>query len=308
MNLSMNEQLQSLADQILTQMREGADDWFMPWHKGLEEPFNLVTGKVFKGRNAAILWQQARSRGYEKNQWATLRQWNARRARIRLGAKGVRVLAPRFNKAADMFDGVSDELAGFRTYFVFNLEEVNNFNPEHPDLFAEPVVESQIDEFVRRTEANITYGGDRACYWYEKDQIDMPLRSCFRTTRHTSADEGFYSTIVHELVHWTKKSSRANRSAFLEDSRQAYAFEELVAELGAAMICTRFEQRIEPREDHAAYLKYWLTVLENDFDHFYKALNLAQEAAHWLYRKAEMTPEGWLQDEHLIPEDESETI
>lgn len=297
MKLTMDDQLQGLAERILSQMREGADSWFMPWHKGLEEPFNLITGKVFKGRNAAILWEQAVSRGYERNQWATLRQWNARRAKVRLGAKGVRVLAPRFNKAADMFNGISNELAGFRTYFVFNLEEVNNFNPDHPDLFARLAVENQIDDFVKRTGASIKYGGDSACCWYEADRIDMPPRSCFRDTRHTTADEGFYSTIVHELVHWTKKSSRANRTDFLDDSRQAYAFEELVAELGAAIICTRFAQRVEPREDHAAYLKGWLSVLENDFGYFYKALNLAQEAAHWLYRKTDMTPDGWLQDQ-----------
>lgn len=46
----------------------------MPWHKGLEDPYNLVTGKVFKGRNAAILWSQAMLRGYDRNQWATMRQ------------------------------------------------------------------------------------------------------------------------------------------------------------------------------------------------------------------------------------------
>jgi antirestriction protein ArdC len=304
MRQTVTEQLQSLAERILTQMREGADNWFMPWHNGLDEPFNLVTGKVFKGHNAAILWDQATLRGYQRNQWATLRQWNARRAKVRRGAKGVRVFAPRFNQSADMFDGVSAEFAGFRSYFVFNIDEVNNFNPDHPDMFAGAGANPRIDEFVLRTEAKITYGGDHARCWFKEDCIEMPPRHRFRDTRHTTADEGFYSTIVHELIHWTKNVSRANRPNFQGDAREAYAFEELVAELGAAIICTRFDQRVEPREDHAAYLKGWLSVLENNFDHFYQALKLAQIAVHWLYRKTDMAPEGWSQDYQLGLDDE----
>ena len=101
---------------------------------------------------------------------------------------------------------------------------------------------------------------------------------------------------MHELVHWTKGAARANRPDFEGTADESYAFEELVAELGAAIICTRFDQCIEPRADHAAYLKGWLTVLENDFDHFYRALKLAQVASHWLYRKTDMAPEGWAPD------------
>ena len=295
---TVEEQLQGLAERILTQMRDGADSWFMPWHKGLEEPLNLVTGKVFTGHNAAILWDQKVMRGYQRNQWATLRQWNARRAKVRAGAKGVRVFAPRLNQSANMFNGATSKLAGFRTYFVFNLDEVINFNPDHPDLFAGAGANSRIDELVVRTGAEIAYGGDRACYWPSEDRIEMPPRHRFCDTRHTTADEGFYSTIVHELVHWTKHVSRANRTCFQGTEREAYAFEELVAELGAAIICTRFDQRVEPRKDHAAYLKGWLSVLENNFDHFYQALKLAQIAVHWLYRKTDMAPEGWSQDYH----------
>lgn len=213
-------------------------------------------------------------------------------------AKGVRVFAPRFNQSADMFNGASAKLAGFRTYFVFNLDEVINFNPDHTDLFAGAGANPRIDEFVVRTGAEIAYGGDRACYWPHEDRIEMPPRHRFRDTLHTTADEGFYSTIVHELVHWTKHVSRANRTCFPGTEREAYAFEELVAELGAAIICTRFAQRLEPREDHAAYLKSWLSVLDNDFGHFFRALNLAQVAAHWLYWKTSMVPEGWSQDYH----------
>ena len=61
---SESGELRKLADDILAQMKAGQDSWIMPWHKGLEEPFNPVTARVFMGRNAAILWQARMARGY----------------------------------------------------------------------------------------------------------------------------------------------------------------------------------------------------------------------------------------------------
>ncbi len=290
MTVSAGQELEELATELLAQMRGGADAWYMPWHKGLEEPYNKVTGHVFTGGNAAILWSQAMKRGYPRSQWATLKQWAGRRGKVRKGAKGVRVFAPIHKNA----NPTSSSLRGFRSYHVFNVEEINNFNPDHPDMFPEDLVGSMVGDFAQKTGAHIRFIGDVACYRPRDDTIDMPPRSRFFPTAHTTAEEGFQSTLVHELVHWTKQEKRAHRVPQFEDRDHAYAFEELVAELGAAIICTRFAQRVEPRADHAAYLKSWLTVLENDFSHFYKALHLAQDAAHWLYVKTNMVPAGWV--------------
>lgn len=294
MTVAATQELEAIATHLLTQMREGADRWYMPWHKGLEEPYNRITGRVFKGRNAAILWSQATQRGYLRNQWATLKQWAGSRAKVRRGAKGVRVFAPVHRNAPDLFKLNSSDLAGFRGYHVFNVQELNNYNPDHPDMFDGEMVGCSVGDFAQKTGARIQFFGDRACYRSHEDIINMPPRNRFIPTPHTTADEGFQSTLIHELVHWTKPENRANRVAKIENPEQAYAFEELVAELGAALICTRFSQRIEPRHDHAAYLKSWLSALENDFSYFYKALYLAQSAAHWLYVKTDTVPAGWV--------------
>lgn len=308
----LETQLKELAESIITQMKTGTDQWYMPWHQGLKEPVNLVTGRVFKGRNAAILWNASCRFGYKRNEWATLKQWSKRRGKVRLGSKGVRVFVPLHNLAADLFGGKTPELTGFRSYHVFNVEQINNFNPQHPDLFdentAEIIADQHIDTLVKRSGADIRYEGDRACYLPKPDKIMMPPRSAFIQTRHTTPAEGFYSTLVHEIVHWTKRRGRSPRQSPFDDSQQAYAFEELVAELGAAMICTRFGQRVEPRPDHAAYLSGWLTLLENDFRYFYQALYLAQEAVHWLYRHTNMVPEGWVLDDQSEDAEEKEKV
>lgn len=79
-------------------------------------------------------------------------------------------------------------------------------------------------------------------------------------TTLTFRDAGsYYATLGHECVHWTGHETRLARD--FSRSAQAYAREELVAELGAAFLCADLELELEPREDHAAYLGHWLDVL-----------------------------------------------
>jgi antirestriction protein ArdC len=63
----------------------------------------------------------------------------------------------------------------------------------------------------------------------------------------------------------------------------AYAFEELVAELGAAFLCADLEVSNEPRADHAQYLAHWLDILKADKRAIFKASALAQKAATYLH-------------------------
>ena len=61
-----------------------------------------------------------------------------------------------------------------------------------------------------------------------------------------------------------------------------YAFEELVAELGAAFLCADLRIANDPRPDHAAYLASWLRVLRDDPRALFRAARLASEAAGFL--------------------------
>jgi antirestriction protein ArdC len=63
---------------------------------------------------------------------------------------------------------------------------------------------------------------------------------------------------------------------------KAYAFEELVAELGAAFMCAAFSVTNEPRPDHAKYVASWLEVLNRDSRAIFTAANRAQEAIQYL--------------------------
>ncbi len=66
---------------------------------------------------------------------------------------------------------------------------------------------------------------------------------------------------------------------------ESYAAEELVAELGAAFLCSTLGVSVEPRPDHAAYIDGWLKILRGDKRAIFTASSLAQKAADFLFAK-----------------------
>jgi antirestriction protein ArdC len=105
----------------------------------------------------------------------------------------------------------------------------------------------------------------------------MPAFECFRDA------ESYYSTLAHEITHWTKHPSRLARDlGGKQRGDEGYAQEELVAELGAAFLCANLELSSEPREENASYIANWLEVLKSDTRFIFKAAAHAQRAADYL--------------------------
>lgn len=298
-----------LAEKIIKQMKAGVGRWEMPWHKGIVEAVNALTGRVYTGYNATILWQESISRNYTSNKWATLKQWRKFKGMVRRGAKGVALYKPLIRTQYYKDGTTKDIVYAYRRYHVFNYADINNVNFEHPDLFFDTNNESfefnELAELIAsKSGAVIRHDDSGACYYPKTDHIGMPPIGSFIATKAANASENYYATLLHELIHWTKKIGRSPREQMFDDSRKDYAFEELVAELGASILSTRVHGLVYPREDHAAYLKSWLSFLEDDFECFYKALHLAQKASDWLCDKAglEANRDGW----HLEDSDEGD--
>ena len=134
------------------------------------------------------------------------------------------------------------------------------------------------EAFFAAAHADIRYRGGRAYYSEEADYIQMPCIESFR------AAEGFWATLAHECVHSTKHSSRLGRDLGRKTwGDEGYAREELVAELGAAFLCAGLELTPEVRDDHAAYLQSWVTVLKNDHRAIFQAVAYAQRAVDYLH-------------------------
>ena len=93
----------------------------------------------------------------------------------------------------------------------------------------------------------------------------------------------YYATLLHELTHWSGHASRLARELRSRFGDEAHAAEELIAELGAAYLCADLGIALEPRDDHASYLAFWLKVLRNDPRAIFTAAAHAQRAADFLH-------------------------
>ena len=97
--------------------------------------------------------------------------------------------------------------------------------------------------------------------------------------------ESYYATLSHECTHWTRHPSRLARDFGRKKwGDEGYAMEELVAELGSAFLSADLGLTAEVREDHAAYIANWLTVLKNDKRAIFSAAAHAQRAAEFLHK------------------------
>lgn len=301
----------SISETILEQMKAGKSDWDMPWHQGIPEAWNPVTGKFYGGNNFLILWRECVKNNYPTNHWATFKQWQRKRSgvKVKKGEKGTLIMfaIPKVafsedeeqNEGQQNFDFINEKEREdakddfyFRYYWVFNASQVEGYDIDQPDLFNETLTNiDRLKRFIDQTDADIKIGGNKAFYSIVEDFIQMPEMTRFKSNNGTKSQAlNYYSTLLHEIVHWTGHKNRCGRQFGWKFGDNAYAFEELVAELGSGILTTQFNTQPFPREDHAVYLNSWIQVLENDFSYFTEALELARTAIYWLYKQTEILP------------------
>jgi antirestriction protein ArdC len=93
---------------------------------------------------------------------------------------------------------------------------------------------------------------------------------------------GYYSVLAHEATHWTGAMDRLHRELDSRFGSSAYAAEELIAELGAAFLCSTLRISNTPGADHAAYIKPWLELLRKDKRRIFTAAAKALDAVEWM--------------------------
>jgi len=286
---------QRVTDIIIRDLEQGTRSWTKPWTTTSKDSDSIRPlrhdGTPYRGINVLILWSEAIEHGYTSSTWMTYRQAQALGAQVRKGEHGATVV---YAKTIERIDGdltTGDEavtrIPMLRAYTVFNTDQIDGLpvaTPAQPSAITESVSTriERADAFIAATRATIVHRGNRACYIPSADRIEMPPYGQFIDTPPASAAEGYYATVLHELVHWTSPSHRCDRDLGKRFGDHAYAREELVAEIGAAFLCADLSITLEPRPDHAAYLGNWLAVLKSDKRAIFTAAALAQKAVDWL--------------------------
>jgi antirestriction protein ArdC len=280
-----------VTDRIVADLEKGVRPWMKPWSAANAQdrlpslPLRH-NGQPYKGINILLLWGETIEKGYSRNIWMTYKQAEEFGAHVRKGEHGSLVVyADRFTKteANDKGEEVEREIPFMKAYTVFNVEQIEGLPARYLEAAA-PRDEGRALELIEEAEsffagtgAIFRHGGNRAFYAPAADFIQLPPADAFRDA------ESYAATKAHELVHWSGNERRMAREFGKRFADHAYAFEELVAELGSAFLCADLGITPEPREDHAAYLAQWLEVLKEDRRAIFTAAAHAQRAADFLH-------------------------
>jgi antirestriction protein ArdC len=271
-----------VSQRILAELERGALPWIKPWSAtaGQNVPCNAVTNRPYSGCNVVLLWL-ARGRGWPTPRFLTYRQAQSLGGNVRKGEHGTRVLFVKQLRVKDKANPAGDDklIPMMREYTVFNVAQCDGL-PERvisgaPQRVRNPDTrDATADEFLTATGATIREGAGEAYYSPGSDSITLPAFAAFKGA------DSFYNTAFHELTHWTGHKSRCGRDLKNRFGSQAYAAEELIAELGAAFMAAEFGFDGDVR--HAGYIATWIELLKSDKRAFFTACSKAQQAADYL--------------------------
>lgn len=287
---------------IKTIKEERLMPWQSPWIQNqLSQlmPENLTTGQEYGGYNTLFLWRAAADNNYSKNVWLTYRQAQAKGYKVISGSRAVwcsRLVVHKVkpnaieHKASTVsYDQTSEEdmkIVKFIKHFaLFNVEQLDNYPKDEQCSFRVPadksveVIDNIFASYQQREGLRQVKSGGNAYYDFGSDLINLPSRNFV-----SAAD--YVGTLAHEMVHSTGHSSRLNR---FDDSYKPseleyknYAYEELIAEMGAAFLCAKLGIAEQTYSQHASYLDYWLEFLEDDYRYLGKAASAATKACNYI--------------------------
>lgn len=275
---------QAVTNEIVAALEQGVAPWVKPWSEEADPiPVNVVSQRPYRGVNVLLLNLKSLFAGYSRNRWLTYRQAAEVGGQVKAGEAGVRILYYQLRKVParievfpwrDDRDEIEERVIPLiRAYTVFNIEQVKGL-PTPPEPQQDWQAEAVAEELIQRSGAQIRHGGFSAYYLPAEDRIQLPPPAYFRTA------STYYSTALHELTHWTGHPTRCNRQLASRFATDAYAMEELIAEIGSAFLCAH--SRIDGRLQHASYLEHWLKVLRADKRAIFVASTRAQQAADFL--------------------------
>jgi len=272
-----------VTEQILTAFERGVVPWRRLWGGKQLMPKSATTGKHYRGINIWLLYAAAEIAGFESPWWVTYRQAQALGGQVRKGEKSTIVTfwttwTPKDSRSEDD-DGQDKKFPVLKYFRVFNAAQCDGLGAKftmRPDVTTyqhDPIAECESIVAGYQSGPTIEHGGFRACYQPGADRIVTPRAEVFQTRPE------YYSTLFHELVHSTGHKSRLNRDTLGTQDVKAYGKEELVAEMGAALLCGVAGIAPATVENSAAYLAGWCKAIREDTKLVVRSAAAAQRAA-----------------------------
>ncbi len=298
-----------VADVLIAQIEAGTAPWTQAWQPGeRERPYNLKTGKSYRGGNSTWLASVAQMRGYQDERWGTYRQIAEAGGQVRRGQKGASIIywqwerkqAERDANGAPRLDGEgrpvyhTTKLERPRTYMytVFNAEQAGGLPPRPVRAAGAQWERSErVEKLFKNCGAEREHASqDRVYYDLGRDLIVLPHREQFPNPA------GYYQSALHELGHWTGHPERMDRESLVEGIQQGpksaeYAREELRAEISSMITGDRLDVGHDGSRS-AAYVGYWVQALRDHPQEIYLASRDAEQISDYLMERGRMVERG----------------
>ena len=267
-----------VTDKIISQLESGVAPWRKPWTS--KPPANLISQKEYRGLNTFLLGSQ----GFASRYWLTFNQAKKLGGAVRKCQKSSLVVFWNVGEERTVVNPQTgtkrkSKPVLLRYYSVFNLTQTEGIAEKLGLDKQVAVVPSIADcEAIVAGMPNPPAREQSHKAWYKPaaDVVGMPARELF------AGPEAFYATLFHELTHSTGHASRLNRMGIMEKHSfgdEDYSREELVAEMGAAMLCGATGISPAVLNNSVAYLANWIQALKGDSKLLVQAASAAQKAA-----------------------------
>ncbi|MDP9412672.1 MAG: zincin-like metallopeptidase domain-containing protein [Pseudomonadota bacterium] len=280
-----------ITDRIVAALEAGTKPWAPDWI-ARSGPALRVGGEQYRGINQLLLYLAAADGGYSAQHWMTYKQAQELDGQVRKGERSTMIVFFKTLEREEVDEATGEErtvgIPMLRSYNVFNVEQIDGlperFAPKPVQIVAGKARDEAAEAAIRSCGADIREGGSRAFYQRSGDFVQLPGFELFHSVG------GFLATMAHECVHWTGAPHRLDRTKGQTFGDRDYAFEELVAEIGAAFVMGRLGVAGDHFESHAAYIGSWIKALKDDKRMIFKASSLAQAAADLVLANAGSAP------------------
>lgn len=260
-----------VTDRILEVLRSGDElPWIKPWRSaGIGAPYNPVSKTQYRGVNFVML---GLFNGLD-SQFITAKQAFGLGGTLKKGAAQP-VLYFNFVEKEDenKVTGTKEKrrYAMLKYFNVWNVNDVEGVS--FGALAPREIVLNDLAEKLIQSSGVKLVNAEQFAYLESTHEVAVPDRNKFIN------DDFFYGLMFQQLIHSTRG---ALKRAFGKNEK-GEAFEELVGQLGASMLCAH--ARIDSfKADHtAAYIQPWIKALEGDEKYIILAAQRAQKAVDYL--------------------------
>lgn len=297
-------------DKFICKILENLDkvnsaDWEQYANVQFQVPKNLFTKKEYQGFNTVALYIDTLINKFQTSYYATFNSISKAGGKLRKGAKGTiieffsYIFKHKENGKIFSYEQVSEmssaerenivKIACLRNYTVFNSEFIENIEDVNINIedLQDEIHELDFQEqlnceiFITKIITNgnlkmIRITSDTASYSPSRDCISIAEKKYF------ISEDKYYSTLFHEIIHWTGHESRLKRELKGHSNIKSYSFEELIAEMGSMLICLQLGITTE-FINSVRYLKSWsVKNTENRIKNIKKAFVSSKKAKKFL--------------------------